>query len=264
MTDDIGELIVSGAYETGLITRNSVDSLLAVKGITNKIAHGLGHPSDSESVFLVSILADDSGSIFSKPHNAELVAQGHNDIVDELRQLSNGEATDDVLIHTRYLNGMVLNPYTTLGRAKLMDSNNYYQGGGTPLYDQSVIALGTTIAKTAQLTAMGAKVRTFTLLITDGDDRHSRAARAQSVRWIVGDMLLTGNHIVAAMGVSDGVTDFRAVFQRMGIKPGWILEVDDSRDAIRNAFREVAEKLALAAGSEDSFATLALGPGPFA
>jgi hypothetical protein len=261
MTNDVGELIVSGAYETGLITRDSVKSLLAVNGNSNKIARGLGESSHSGKVFLVSIVADDSRSIFEKRNNAA-VAQGHNDIVDELKGIATGDEADDILVHTRYLNGLLLNPYRTLERVKLMNADNYYDGGGTPLYDQSVIALGTTIAKTAQLTAMGATVRTFTLIISDGDDRHSQAARAQSVAWIVGDMLLTGHHIVAAMGVSDGVTDFRTVFQKMGIKPGWILSPKDSRDAIRKAFREVTDQLALAAGNEDRFTEMALGPGP--
>jgi hypothetical protein len=261
MADDIGDLIISGAYETGLITRRSVDSLLAVPNVTSKIARGMGDAATANSVFLVTILADDSGSIFSRGNNAALVAEGHNDIVDELRMLSAKDDADGILLFTRYLNGKLLNPYTALEGAATMTSLTYQEGGGTPLYDQSVITLGTVITKTAQLSSMGARVRTFTLIISDGADKHSRSASAQSVAWLVGDMLLSGNHIVAAMGVNDGRTDFRRVFQDMGIKPGWILTSDDTRDAIRKAFREVTDKLALAAGSEDAFATLALGPG---
>ncbi len=260
-SEDVGDLIVSEAYETGLITRQSVDSLLAVPEITGEIARGLGGAHNRERVFLVSILADDSGSIFSRGNNAVLVGEGHNDIVDELQTLSAEKGADEVLLATRYLNGKVINAYADLNHATMMNALTYREGGGTPLYDQSVIFLGTVIAKTAQLTKLGGRVRTFTLIISDGADRHSRATTAQSVAWLVGDMLLSGRHIVAAMGVNDGTTSFRHVFQEMGIKPGWILTVDDSREAIRRAFREVTDKLALAAGSEDGFAALALGPG---
>jgi hypothetical protein len=260
MPNEIGDLIISGAYTPGLITRKSVDSLLAVEDIDKEIARGLGSLSGSENVFLVTILADDSQSIF-RERNAALVAEGHNGIVDELKQISSGDAADDILLLTRYINGKVLNPCTTLGQATLMDLRSYQEGGTTPLYDQSVITLGTVIAKAAQLAAKGVKVRTFTLIITDGADEYSSSASAQSVAWLVGDMLLTGNHIVAAMGVRDGRTDFRAVFAEMGIKSGWMLTPDNSRDKIRQAFREVTNTLTLAAGSEDDFTALALGPG---
>jgi hypothetical protein len=262
VSDDIGDLIISGAYEPGLITRKSVNSLLSVTGIADEITRGLGESSDQRSVFLVSILADDSGSIFSRANNAALVAEGHNDIIDELKKVASNNTEDDILLSTRYLSGKILNPYRSLDRAALMNTHSYQEGGGTPLYDQSVITLGTVIAKTAQLAATGAKVRTFTLIITDGADRHSRPCTAQSVAWIAGDMLLTGSHIVAAMGVNDGVTKFRKVFPTMGIKPGWVLTADDSREKIRQAFREVTDQLALVAGSESRFADLALGPGP--
>jgi hypothetical protein len=259
MPYDIGDLIISGAYEPGLITRRSVDSLLAVEDIGTEIERGLGGSSGNESVFLVTILADDSQSIF-RDGNAAAVAEGHNDIVDELKQVVH-DASDGVLLLTRYINGTVLNPCTTLERATLMDLRTYQEGGITPLYDQSVITLGTVIAKTAQLAARGIKVRTFTLIITDGADEYSASANAQSVAWLVGDLLLSGSHIVAAMGVRDGRTNFQTVFAEMGIKPGWILTPDNSRDKIRQAFREVTDTLALAAGSENGFTALALGPG---
>jgi hypothetical protein len=261
MADNASDLIISGAYETGLITRRSVDSLLAVEDIAGEIARGLGDSSGSGSVFVVTILADDSQSIF-RSNNAALVAEGHNDIVDELKQISSGGTEDSALLFTRYINGKVLNPCTTLEQAALMNLQTYQEGGITPLYDQSVITLGTVIAKVAQLAAKGVKVRTFTLIITDGADEYSRSAGAQSVAWLVGDMLLTGNHIVAAMGVSDGVTNFRGVFQEMGMKPGWILTPANSRDKLREAFKQIADQFAIAAGSEDGFTTLALGPGP--
>lgn len=262
MADDIADLIVAGAYETGLLKRESVDGLLAIEGVTDKIALGLGEaPPDRKSVFIVTILVDDSDSIFLVGNNSGAIATGHNDAIDELKEVSGTDPEREILVSTRYLNGRILNPYTTLDRVSRMNAETYQFGGGTPLYDQSVITLGTVIAKTVQLTRADIEVRTFTLIITDGKDMHSKGCDAKSVAWLAGDMLISGSHILAAMGVSDGRTRFKDIFQEMGIKPGWILEPDNSREKIREAFRTVTDQLRLAAGSEDEFAKLALGPG---
>ena len=45
------------------------------------------------------------------------------------------------------------------------------------------------------------------------------------------------NHIVAAMGISDGTTDFRKVFRDMGIEDKWILTPGQSAQEIRQAFQ---------------------------
>jgi hypothetical protein len=260
MPDDVGNLIVS-QYETGLITRPSVSALLEVTDISLAIDRGLGYvPSNASSAFLVSILVDDSGSIFERANNP-VVADGHNGIVDELQQLAAGSDTDVILLYTRYLNGSLINPYTLPMQATLISAENYRNGGNTPLYSAATVTLGTVLTKAAQLARLGITVRTFTLIISDGADTASRNATAGSVAWIVGDMLMTGSHIVAAMGVN-GETDFHRVFGEMGIKPGWILNPENSRAKIREAFRQVSETLRLASGSSQDFAELALGPGP--
>lgn len=258
--DDVGELIVGGAYERGLIRWESVESILAIDGAATKIARGLGPAVDSETAFLVTIMVDDSGSIFHV-NNQLPIASGHNDIVDELQALAAGSPQDRILLHTRCLNGKVLNPYRPIGDVVRLGAANYSTGGGTPLYDQTVITLGTVIAKSAQLTELGCRVRTFTLIITDGDDRDSVTATPKSVGWLASDMGMSGDHIIAGMGVSDDKTDFRRVFREMGVKPGWILNVSDARGKIREAFQHVVAAVALGAESESSFTTLALGPG---
>ena len=59
---------------------------------------------------------------------------------------------------------------------------------------------------------------------------------AEDVAAIVKDMLAQENHIVAAMGINDGTTDFRAVFKSMGIPDRWILTPGNSATEIRRAF----------------------------
>jgi hypothetical protein len=80
------------------------------------------------------------------------------------------------------------------------------------------------------------RVRTVTLIITDGGDYGSTRCKPDDVKAIVDDMLGQENHIVAAMGISDGSTDFKAVFRSMGIPDRWILTPGNSASEIRRAF----------------------------
>ena len=58
-----------------------------------------------------------------------------------LDALGGSKQRDDILVHTRYLNGFVLYPYTPVGQAVRMDRSNYDPNQGTPLYDQTVVPL---------------------------------------------------------------------------------------------------------------------------
>jgi len=117
-----------------------------------------------------------------------------------------------------------------------MTTANYHPNLGTPLYDQTAVVLGTVIAKAQELAQAGIAVRTVTLIITDGGDYGSTRCKPGDVKAIVADMLAQENHIVAAMGISDGTTDFRAVFRSMGIPDRWILTPGNSASEIRRAF----------------------------
>ena len=94
-------------------------------------------------------------------------------------------------------------------------------------------ALGTVLAKSQEFALSGVPVRTVTLLITDGADVHSTRASARHVASLVEDMLMAETHIVAAMGIDDGDTDFRAAFREMGIPDAWILTPGNSAGEVR-------------------------------
>jgi hypothetical protein len=180
----------------------------------------------------LTMMPDDSQSI-AQAGNTDSVRDGHNYVIDALR---GSKQAGEVLAHTRYLNGSVLCPYTGLDHAVVMTSANYHPNLGTPLYDQAVVVLGTVIAKAQELARAGIAVRTVTLIITDGADYGSTRCKPGDVAAIVADMLAQENHIVAAMGISDGSTDFRAVFRSMGIPDRWILTPGNSASEIRRAF----------------------------
>ena len=140
-----------------------------------------------------------------------------------------------------------------------MDSRNYDPNGGTPLYQQTVVLLGTVLAKSRQFAAAGVPARTVTLIITDGADEGSGRPGAREVKALVSDMLKAERHIIAALGVDDGSTDFRAVFREMGIEDRWILTPGQGAGEIRRAFQVFSQSALRASQSAGSFSKTAVG-----
>ncbi len=251
------EDLFEAAHAEGELSLDALRALTINADIGAQIQAGLGIAPDdvpSSEVVLVTLMPDDSGSIrFSG--NAEAVRCGHNLVLEALLQ---SKQRDDVLVHTRYLNGFVLFPYRRLADAVWMTNKNYDPNQGTPLYDQTVVLLGTVLAKAKEFERSGVPARTVTLLITDGADVHSVAQTPASVRAVAADLLQMENHILAAMGIADGTTDFRRVFREMGVPDPWILTPGNSQSEIRHAFRAFSQS-AVRASQAAAFGPLSLG-----
>jgi hypothetical protein len=233
--DDKVKKLLEDAHAKGALSTRSRNALDVVD-VGAQIQAGLGVTIDdiaASEVVLLTMMPDDSGSIASAG-NTEAVRDGHNFVIDALKR---SKQSGEVLAHTRYLNGFVLCPYTALDHAVAMTKANYDPIHGTPLFDQTCVVLGTVIVKAEELQQAGIAVRTVTLIITDGGDYGSTRCKAGDVQALVTDMLAQENHIVAAMGISDGTTDFKKVFQAMGIPDRWILTPGNSASEIRRAFQ---------------------------
>jgi hypothetical protein len=227
--------LFQSAHDDGLLSTASLQ-VLDVHDIGAQIQAGLGIAIDdvtASEVVLVTIMPDDSGSI-RFGGNVQAVRGGHNSVLDALADC---QQNDNIFIHNRYLNGKVLYPYCPLPQAVRMTPKNYNPCEGTPLYDQTVILLGTVLAKAQEFADNGVPVRTITLIITDGGDTNSVRANPHDVSSIIQDMLQDENHIIAAMGIDDGYTDFRQIFKEMGIRDEWILTPGNSDSEIRQAFQ---------------------------
>lgn len=245
------------AHAEGTLSMAGLQTLTVVD-LGAQIQAGLGiHVDDVQAseVVLVTVMPDDSGSISHAGHT-KTVCDGHNLVLDALLA---SQQKDGVLFHTRYLNGHVLNPFRPLEDVVRMHSKNYSADQGTPLYDQAVVLLGTVLAKAQEFSGNGVPVRTVTLLITDGADAGSQKARAKDVAALVKDLHRVENHIVAAMGIDDGVTDFRRVFQEMGIADRWILTPGQSAQEIRAAFQVFSQSAVRVSQGAASFSRTALG-----
>ncbi|MDO8599749.1 MAG: hypothetical protein Q7S02_06615 [bacterium] len=233
-------------------------ALVVIPDYGAQIQAGLGVKVDdvmASEVFLASFLIDDSGSIRFAA-NSDAVRDGHNLVVDALKDSKQG---DGILATNRYLNGTLLYPFTPIDRAERMTSKNFDPMGGTPLFDASVVALATVVAKAQEFLDNGVVARTATLICTDGHDEGSRRATAADVKRLVDDMLRSERHIVAGMGVSDGSTDFRRVFGEMGIRDEWILTPGNTPSEVRRAFQVFSRSAVRASQSAGSFSQAAAG-----
>jgi hypothetical protein len=204
------------------------------------------------NVLLLTMMPDDSGSIESH-NNKEPIMLGHNELLAEMRK---SDEVDRTLLQTRYLNGTVLNPFAPLSECRNLAIDNYLCNHGTPLLQQTLVTLGTVMAKTQELLDLGARVRTATLIMTDAESTEANAARLKlEVASVVHDMGQIGDHIVAGMGFATGGSEqyFRKVFADMGIPTSHVFTAA-SRAGILDAFRMFRRSvLALTAGgsSED-------------
>lgn len=257
MSKNVNELIQS-ASEGGIISPESAQ-ILTIADPGEQIKNALGVSVDdveASEVVLVTMMIDDSGSI-RFAGNAQAVRDGHNMV---LEALAASKQQNNILVHTRYLNGSVLYPYCFLSEAIKMDSSNYDPNLGTPLYDQTVSLLGTVLVKSQEFAENGVSVRTVTLILTDGADEHSTKVKsADSVAPVIKDMLKAETHIIAIMGVDNGYTDFRKVFSEMGIRDEWVLTSGNNPSEIRKAFQLFSQSAVRASKSGASFSQTSLG-----
>lgn len=245
--------LLDSVARSGVLSETSIRALKKVDPV-RKLA--LGNPVNQykeDSVLLVATLVDDSGSLnvavekdpkserlvsrstsYNDPRsNAEAVRIGHNAVIQALQD---SERPSAVWFHTRYLKGYQLTPWNPLEKAARMDLNNYRPDGGTPLYDETVAILGSIITKVQEFRNSWVGARTATLIVTDGEDTESKLQTPASVKSVVTDMYNMGIHIIAAMGIYDGKTDFRKVFIEMGIRENLILTPGSTPGEIRQAF----------------------------
>lgn len=255
-SNGVKQLFQNAAAE-GMLSKAATQAL-AIPDIGAEIEAALGVNIDdvtASEVTLVTMLVDDSGSIRFVSGNTEAVRDGHNMVIDALAE---SKQESSILVHTRYLNGQILYPYSFLKNTKRMDAHNYNPSGGTPLYDQSVVVLGTVIAEYQHFVDNGVVARSVTLIVTDGNDEHSVNATAKTVKSVVKD-LLGEKHIVAAMGIDDSSTDFRKIFREMGIPDEWILTPGNTKSEIRKAFGTFSKSAVRASQSAKGFSATAAG-----
>jgi hypothetical protein len=181
------------------------------------------------------MMPDDSASMTEPSSKHAGVIAGHNELLDAMATSRDRGRT---MLQTRLLNGTVLNPFKPLARCTHLTTENYPCTFGTPLFGQTLILLGAVLAKAEELVGAGAKVRTATLIMTDGEStEQNKGQLAGDVAYVVRDMRKVGDHIVAGMSfIGANGQKFDQPFLDMGIDPRHIFSAT-SREDVLEVFR---------------------------
>ena len=288
MTSDTASIadLFQSAQDDDVIGQDAFDALQVVD-LGTKIGDALGTPADQfqqGEVVLVAVLIDDSGSI-RFCGNTEPVADSHNEVIDALTE---SKQQDNILFHSRLLSGEIINPFVSIDQAVRLQTGpggNFNPNSGTPLYDETVAFWGTILAKSQEFSDQGVPVRTISLILTDGSDQHSTQfyeleddpnmghwrAPKKGVSALASDLLRQECHILSGMGVAyddddQYQTDFRGVFQRMGIRDEWIVVVkqagrskEEFRSELRKQCQVFSQSAVRASQSAASFSQQAVG-----
>jgi len=225
--------LFGAAADQGLVSAQTHRALTVVD-MGAQIQAALGTPPDlieATEQFLVALELDDSSSI-RFAGNEPVVRTGVTEVV---KALGGAKAAEGILMLIHKLNSGLLCPFTPIRDVPPITTQNYSCSGDTPLNDRVFEILSTVLAKQMQVNQTGAQVRTATLIVSDGANNASRRGAAE-VKKLVTDLLKAECHIVAAMGIDDGATDFRQVFSEMGIPDSWILTPANNPTEIRRAF----------------------------
>lgn len=215
-------------------------------------------PTKPGRITLVTMVPDDSISIFTVGENDPLppritdksrsIVAGHDEL---LQGMIDGQDSHRAMLHTRYLNGNVLNPFMPLANCRKMRDSSYFpNGGGTPLYGETLVTLGIVLAKTEEMARYGAVARSATLIITDGLPTDYTDDGKRKLASVIKDMQDSGVHIIAGMGIGQ-VGVFTNTFKSMGI-PADLIYSADSRNEILEAFRMFGKAMLMLTSGSNS------------
>ncbi len=253
--------LFSAAHQDGTLSKGAL-AVLDAEDLGAVINQGLGITPDQVSATDIQLIIgniDDSSSIASCG-NEQPMRDGYNLVYDSLLGT---KQKGGILMAANLFNRGLLHGFDTLENAVRLDARNYNPSGGTPLYDSTAVVLGLAAAKRQQFSDNGVPARAIVPIYTDGADVGSRM-RASDIEIIVRDLLQTEQFIVIGVGIDDSTkdhqgnvirkgTDFKAVFQSMGIQDRWILTPGNSPSEIRGAFAMVSQSVSLASQNAGSF-----------
>ncbi len=235
--------LLNNAAGNGDITPKTA-SLLTNAATLREIKKGDGVSAETfphSAARIITILLDDSSSIEDN-NNTQHLIDGHNQIIAGLCGSSKKQQLETI-VSCRTLNNGPIYEYKHLADVPKLTRAKFSPNGSTPLFDQSIVTVGSVIAKVQEFENAGIAARTWTLIVSDGGDYGSQR-KASDVATVVKE-LNSEQHLILAMGVSDGTTDFTKVFLSMGVKQPNI-HVVNGKDpaALRRMFNQASQSAA--------------------
>jgi len=157
-------------------------------------------------VVLVRMLVDDSGSVHGHEHK---LINGTNAGIQEI--IATDGSRGKYLMEISGLNGIFCRKLAAVCDDHMISANDYpssqYGYGGTALYDSTLTMLKQQKADFDLLRAEGIRVRTASIVLTDGFDRHSSPGSLDELRPLANEMSDGLDHNLFGIGINVGATD---------------------------------------------------------
>lgn len=212
---------------------------------------------DAKKFEVVMVLPDDSGSIpqyvddKGNHSGPDSIVNGHNNLIGSF-QGATQIYRDGVLVLTWPLNAdLPLKPFTLLDANPelLQNGNNYRADGGTPLYDKAALLLASALALKLRVKKEAkAECGGSILIISDGEDMHSQAFKANDVAVLVKELMGSDpakpKMIISFMGLKGNTVtkvDFHDIAHQMGIPDKYILETSMEPSDLRHVFEKFGQ-----------------------
>lgn len=254
--------LLKASIAEGTLNQNSMNIMVG-NNLQATITNALGVDANaipSSDVVLIAELLDNSGSM------TNLVTEAVKGCVLIDTSLKASKSQAGILRYTGFLNGGMVHPFVELDNAPLMDKATYRITGATPLYRKIIETLGIVGAKVTEFSLAGVPARAVTVIITDGanydpqdSSAHDTRKNRDDCKTVIEDLLAQENHIIIAVGIDDGGTDFKQVFTKIGVPEKWILTPANTESEVRKAFEVISKSTVQASQTVGSFSQTALG-----
>lgn len=262
MSKQLADLF-QGAVSTGDLSQESATAL-SVPDLGAKIKSGMGASLDSTNtpseVVLLSVLIDDSSSM-NEGNGVKRTGMidGHNVFLEAITE---AKCEEGIMVHARTMNKGILYKFGPVSKAVLLSNGNYKPAGGTPLFKEALVLLGTVMAETAKYKAAGIPVRSITVLTGDGGD--TGGGDLAALKQLIEDMRATGDHIIMGMSIWKNDEEknlYSNVFPQMGIPSELVLTPKADKHEIRQQFQMVSKSAIAVSKNSAAFSQVAGGFG---
>lgn len=256
MGTDINDLF-GGAVSDGELQADSMHILTGGEiGKQINVAFGGIDVADvsSDEVIVLNVLLDNSVSMQSL---RGAVVDGMAMVNDACR---NSKQAKNIYISVVLLNdagdGTIPIAFMPIEQAQNIDLDTFKVRGNTPLFKQSMVVLGNSMARWRDFSQNGVQARCITMIMTDGGDNASGNVTAKDVNVLVRDMLRTEEHIVMGYVCAENAQELdacRKQFQAMGLQDHCILESGTDESSVRQAFQIFSQSVSAATQNAADF-----------
>ena len=235
--NDAQEVLDSALQDGDLSAQSHAILVENLDTLTTLGAQGVA-PEDllEDRVTLFVPILDHTGS---RAHEADLMRSEYNKMIESLSQSS---AKDTILVSSWLFDtsSSLLHGFVSLDDAVRLDGSNYDPTDMTALYDAVIDVFTSTTAYAKTLLDQGYRVKVVIVVLTDGEDNHSRIS-PNDVHKVSVDLLNQEIYVLALVAFGTGFAHDAA--EAMGFPKENVIEHGLDQKDIRHAFQLVSSSV---------------------